>query len=93
MLIDTEQIMSVTQLQRQLTKKIREVSESNIPVYILKNNQVAAVILSADEYEMLKQAEEILEHLEIADVVEKRLKNYTPNENISWEDLKQKHGL
>jgi PHD/YefM family antitoxin component YafN of YafNO toxin-antitoxin module len=33
----------------------------------LRNNDMAAVILSTDEYELLRQAKDIFEHLEIAD--------------------------
>jgi hypothetical protein len=37
----------------------------------------------------LKQAEDILEHLEIAEVVEKRLKGYNRSKNIPWEKIKK----
>ncbi|RJQ42125.1 MAG: hypothetical protein C4550_00370 [Nitrospiraceae bacterium] len=59
----------------------------------LRNNDMAAVILSAEEYELLRQAEDILEHLEIAEKVEKRLKGHDRSKNISWEKIKKRHGL
>lgn len=92
MLIDTEKVIPVTKLQRELTKKLREVSETGGPLYILRNNEMAAVILSTHEYEMLKQAEEIIEHFEIAETVEKRLKGYERSRNVSWDKVKKKHG-
>ena len=92
MLVDSEKMIPVTKLQRELTQKLREVSETGEPLYVLRNNEMAAVILSTGEYEMLKQAEDILEHLEISEEVEKRLKEYDRSNNISWDKVKKKHG-
>lgn len=92
MLVETEKMIPVTKLQKELTQKLREVSETGEPLYVLRNNEMAAVILSTEEYEMLKQAEEILEHLEIAETVEKRLKGHDRSKNIPWEKLKKRHG-
>lgn len=93
MLVNTEKMIPVGKLQKELTQKLREVSETGEPLYVLRNNKMAAVILSADEYELLKQAEEILEHLEVAETVEKRLKGHDRSKNISWEKIKKRHGL
>ncbi len=93
MLVDTEKLISVTKLQRELTQKLKEVSETGEPVFVLRNNEMAAVIVSAEEYELLTQAEEILEHLEIAERIEERLKGYDRSKNISWEKMKKRHGL
>ena len=89
MLVNTEKMIPVTRLQRELTQKLREVHETGEPLFVLRNNEMAAVILSTEEYELLKQAEDILEHLEIADVAEKRLKGYDRSKNIPWEKIKK----
>ena len=89
MLVNTEKMIPVTRLQRELTQKLREVHETGEPLFVLRNNEMAAVILSTEEYELLKQAEDILEHLEIAEVVEKRLKGYDRSKNIPWEKIKK----
>lgn len=93
MLVNTEKMVTITNLQKELTQKLREVSKTGEPVFVLRNNEMAAVILSTAEYELLKQAEEILEHIEIAETVEKRLKGHVRSKNISWEKVKKKHGL
>jgi prevent-host-death family protein len=93
MLVNTEKMIPVTKLQRHLTQKLREVHETGEPLFILRNNEMAAVILSTGEYELLKQAEDILEHFEIAETVEKRLKGYDRSGNISWDKIKKKHAL
>ena len=89
MLVNTEKMIPVTRLQRELTQKLREVHETGEPLFVLRNNEMAAVILSTEEYELLKQAGDILEHLEIAEVVEKRLKGYDRSKNIPWEKIKK----
>ncbi len=93
MIVETENMVSVGKLQKELTQKLRDVSDTGEPLYVLRNNKMAAVILSTDEYELLKQAEEILEHLEISKTVKKRLKGYDRSKNIPWEKIKKKHGL
>lgn len=93
MLVNTEKMIPVTKLQRHLTQRLREVHETGEPLFILRNNEMAAVILSTEEYELLKQAEDILEHFEIAETVETRLKGYDRSKNISWDKIKKKHGL
>jgi PHD/YefM family antitoxin component YafN of YafNO toxin-antitoxin module len=91
MLVDSDKMIPVTKLQKELTQKLREISDTGEPLYVLRNNEMAAVILSAGEYETLKNAEEILEHFEIAEVVEKRLGGHDRSRNIPWEKIKKKH--
>ena len=93
MLIQTDNMIPVTKLQKELTKKLKQVSESGEPLYVLRNNEMAAVIVSAEEYDFLKQAEEVLEHLEIAESVNKRLKGYNRAKNIPWEKIKKQHAI
>ena len=93
MFVDTEKMIPVTRLQRELTQRLKEVSETGEPVYVLRNNEMAAVIVSAEEYELLTQADEILEHLEIAGKIEKRLKGHDRSMNIPWERIRKRHGL
>jgi hypothetical protein len=48
------------------------------------------VLLSYDEYEYLKNIEEVFEQSEIKNMIDKRLEKYDPKKNISWEKLKEK---
>jgi PHD/YefM family antitoxin component YafN of YafNO toxin-antitoxin module len=82
-------MVSITRLQKELTQTVRELSDSGKAIYILKNNNMEAVLLSYDEYEYLKNIEEIFEQLEIKNIVEKRLKKYDPKNNISWENIRK----
>ena len=93
MLVNTEKMIPVTRLQKELTRKLREISEKKEPLYVLRNNTVAAVIIPAEEYDRLKAVDELLEHLEIADVIGRRLKDRDRSKNIPWEKIKKQHGL
>ncbi|GHU69990.1 hypothetical protein FACS189450_03730 [Spirochaetia bacterium] len=89
MLVETKQMMPITRLQKELTQTVRELSDSRDAVYILKNNNMEAVLLSYDEYEYLKNLEEIFERIEIKNMTNERLKKYNPKENIPWEELRE----
>ena len=87
MLVETKQMIPITRLQKELTQTVRNLSDSGKAVYILKNNNMEAVLLSYQEYEYLKEIEEIFEHLEIKNVIDTRMKNYDPAKNVSWKKM------
>ncbi len=89
MLLETNQMIPVTKLQKELTKKIREVSESGEVLYILKNNNMEAVILSFEEYEYLHNLEEMFERFEIKSMLEERLSTYNMDNNKSWDEIRE----
>jgi PHD/YefM family antitoxin component YafN of YafNO toxin-antitoxin module len=89
MLVETKQMIPITRLQKELTQTVRELSDSGKAVYILKNNTMEAVLLSYDEYEYLKNIEEIFEQFEIKNMVEKRLEKYDSKNTISWENIRE----
>ena len=89
MLLETNKMIPVTRLQKELTKKIREVSETGEALYILKNNNMEAVMLSFNEYEHLHNLEEMFEQMEIKTVIEERLSTYNAAENKDWEEIRE----
>ena len=93
MLVNSEKMISVGKLQRELTQKLREVSDTGEPLYVLKNNTLTVVILSPEEYEFFKEAEGLLEHLEIAETIKKRLKGHDRSKNIPWDKVRAKYVL
>jgi prevent-host-death family protein len=93
MLLDTTKMISITKLQRELTQKMRDVSETKEPLYVLRNNEVEAVIVSSDEYAALKEMEEVLEHFEIYEMIQKRMKHYDPSRNVTLDEIRKRYGL
>ena len=90
MLVEPKQMMPITRLQKELTQTVRNLSDSGKAVYILKNNNMEAVLLSYQEYEYLKDIEEIFERFDIKSIIDTRMEKYNPKNNISWKDLKKK---
>ena len=88
MLVDTDRMIPITKLQKELTKRIRNISEGGSPLYVLKNNEMEAVVLAPDEYEYLMNLSELIEQYEIQNVISKRMKNYKRSKNIKWQDLR-----
>ncbi len=88
MLIDSKKIISITQLQRELTQQIRDVVSDGEALYVTKNSNIETVVIPMAEYERLKEIDEYIEHMEIWYMVQERMKNYDPSKTISWDDLK-----
>ena len=88
MLVETDRMIPVTKLQKELTKHVRDISEGGSPLFILKNNEMEAVILAPAEYEYLMNLSELIEQYEINDVIVKRMKNYKRSRNVKWNDLR-----
>ena len=76
MLVETDRIIPITKLQKELTQTVRELSETGEPVYILKNNNMEAVMVSFSEYEYLTNLEEMFEYYEIDEMLKTRMKKY-----------------
>ena len=89
MLVESSRIIPITKLQKELTQTVRELSDSGEPVFILKNNNMEAVLVPFEEYEYLSKLEDVFEHFEIDDMIKTRLSNYNIENNIDWEDIKE----
>jgi len=89
MLLDSRQIIPITKLQKELTKKVRELSSSGEALYILKNNNMEAVMVPFEEYEFLRNLEDVFDQFEIKSLLDIRLKDYNPETNISWEKVRE----
>ena len=89
MLLETDQMIPVTKLQRELTKRVRQVSETGEELYILKNNSMEAVMVPFEKYKYLHQLEELIEQIEIKDMIDSRLADYDLNNNVSWNEIRE----
>lgn len=89
MLLESKQMIPITKLQKELTKKVRELSDSGEPLFILKNNHMEAVMLPFHVYEHLKDLEDMFEHFEIRSMIDDRMETYAAESGISWEQVKE----
>lgn len=88
-----KEVISATQVVRQFSEIISSLNNhQREKVAIIKNNEMQAVILPIEEYEILKEQAEFAEHLEIYNMVKQREK--TPkSEYIPWEDVLKNAGV
>ena len=93
MQVETDRMIPVARLQKEFAKKLRESTDQGEPLFVMRNNTLAAVIVSPEEYDFFKNAEELVEHLEIADMIGLRMKGHKRARNISWEKVKKDRGL
>ena len=85
-----DEIISATDLARNVSGTLNSIiKKTKEKIAISKNNRLEAVIIDIEEYERLKEAYELMEHIEIGKIVEERSK--TPqSEYLSMEELAEK---
>ena len=88
MLVDTRQMLPMSQLQKTLPRTIKSVRTNGNAFYVVENNTMEAVLLSYKEYEYLRSIAEMVELMEINDMVQDRMKNYDKSKNIPWEQVR-----
>jgi len=85
-----DEIISATDLARNVSATLNSIVQNvKEKVAISKNNKLEAVIIDIEEYERLKEAYELMEHIEIAKIVEERKDSKT----IDFEDLLAEEGI
>lgn len=89
MLVETAHMMPITKLQKELTQTVRKISEENKSVYILKNNNMEAVMIPFKEYEYLSILADVFERMEIAEHIAARIKNYNAKKNTDWDLIRK----
>ncbi len=90
-----DEIISATDLARNVSATLSSiVKHTKEKVAIMKNNKLEAVIIDIEEYERLKESYELMEHMEIAKIVEERKGSKTitfdellKKEDINYDDL------
>ena len=87
------ELLSITDFTKSISKVLGNLKEHTVEkVGVLKNNKLQAVVISTDEYERLKELEELMnniEHKEIYETVQSRIS--TPKSDyVSIDDMAKK---
>ena len=88
-----DEIISATELARNVSKTLNSITRhEKEKIAISKNNRLEAVVIGIEEYERLKEAHDLMDHIEIAKIIEERSK--TPQSKyLSIEELAEKLGI
>jgi PHD/YefM family antitoxin component YafN of YafNO toxin-antitoxin module len=90
------ELLSITDFTKQIGSVVGSIKEHSIEkIGILKNNKLEAVVISTDEYERLKELEEMFElaeHAQIYKTIQQR-KETPLSEYMSTEDLAKKFNI
>jgi len=85
-----DEIISATDLARNISSTLNSIAKNEKEkIAISKNNKLEAVIVNIEEYERLKEAYELMEHIEIAKIVQDRKNSKT----ITFEELLKEEGI
>lgn len=83
-----KEMIGITELGRTLNHVVEKITSNTLEkVAIFKSNKPKAVLVSFHEYERMKNITEIIEHHEIADIVDERMPNGKIENTISHEEL------
>jgi len=86
------ELISSSDFSKKFGSYLAQIRENSInKLAILKNNKVEAVMVSKDEYEKMREAYDLVEHMEIYNMVEKRISK--PYKTISLEEMAEKHNI
>lgn len=90
------ELLSITDFTKSISKILGDIKEHTVEkIGVLKNNKLEAVVISTDEYERLKELEELMntiEHKEIYNIVQNRI-NTSKSDYISMEDMAKKFNI
>jgi PHD/YefM family antitoxin component YafN of YafNO toxin-antitoxin module len=90
------ELLSITDFTKSISKILGDIKEHTIEkVGVLKNNKLEAVVISTDEYERLKELEELMnniEHKEIYEIVQSR-SSISKSDYVSIEDMAKKFNI
>jgi len=85
-----DEIISASDMARGFSTVLKDlVNHTKERFAISKNNKLEAVVLPIDEYERLKEAYDLMEHIEIYKTLQERKNSKT----VSFEDVAKKHGI
>lgn len=87
------ELLSITDFTKSISKVLGNLKGEIVEkVGVLKNNKLEAVVISTDEYERLKEIEELMnsiEHKEIFETIQTR-KNTPKSDYISIDEMAQR---
>lgn len=84
------EIISATDMARSFSTALTSILEqTKEKLAISKNNKLQAVLINIEEYERLKEAYDILEHIEIAKKIEERKNSKT----FTLEEIMNEFGI
>jgi len=88
-----DELLSITDFTKSISKIFGSLKEHTIEkIGVLKNNKLEAVVISTQEYERLKELEELINTIEYKEIYEaiKQRSEVPKSEYISLDDMAKK---
>jgi len=85
-----DEIISTSEMARSFSTVLKEIMNHTKERFaISKNNKLEAVVLPIEEYERLKEAYDLMEHIDIYNKIQERKDSKT----ISMDEVAKKYGI
>jgi len=85
---ELDEMMSASTFSRNMNK-VSELLKKMKRVVVLRNNKPEMVVLPVEDYEFMKSLADLVEHLEIAKLIEERRSEKT----FTLDEVLEEHGL
>lgn len=89
--LNRKSLIPISEMANSFSKQFRKLKEDSEPLFIMKNNNIEAVMLNVDDYERLIEAQELYEELQLADMALRRLEK--PNLGQDFETILAERGF
>ena len=91
--MDTRRIIPISEARKRIFEIAEEVQRPDTHYVLTENGKPKAVILSAEEFENLRDDLDILSDPGLLKEIEEAEKEYGRGEYVTWEELKQELGV
>ena len=85
-------IIPITDLQRQSSRIVNELSDSDEPVVITQRGRAAAVLLSAKRYSRIEEDLNRLDELEMMHLLERGLEDFAAGRTLTQKEVRARLG-
>lgn len=71
--LNRKSLIPISEMANSFSKHFKKLKEQSEPLYIMKNNNIEAVMLNVEDYEHLVEAQELYDELQLVDMALRRL--------------------
>ncbi len=89
----SERTVEISELSGKIAEFANNLKKDKDLIFLTDNGKIIGIIIPRDDDTNYSILAESVENMLIAKEVQKRAKNYDPEKNIDWENIKENYGL
>ncbi len=89
----SERTVDTGELSGRIAELVNSLKDDEDPIFLTSNGKIVGIIISPSDDAGYSILAESVENMLIAKEIQERAKNYDPERNVDWEDVKENYGL